>query len=212
MNAKTFKSRKAFISNFIKDKVDFSYSEDESSVCDLYKINETVYRTNYFNPEVYTLDFITEKIKPFYYYILSYYEKYFSPCDITFKLKPNINDFGDDNLDFVNCDFYFPNSNYALKGITQFENSIYLIKQEGFFTIPILPFFFEMRIIEELKPVFKIKKTFKTEECVICLSTPPNIIYPDCGHISTCENCEQQKELNACPTCRVKAKVDKIQI
>ena len=212
MTPEIFKSRKAFISDFIKDRVEFYFSECDSSVCELYKINETVYRTNYFNPEVYTLDFISEKIKPFYYYILSHYEKYALPCDITFKLKPFINDFGDDNPDFTNCDFYFPNSNYTFMGMPHFEKCIYTIKQEGFLTIPIFPFFFEMRIIEELKPVNKIKKAYKTDECVICLSSPPNIICPDCGHISTCENCEQQKEINICPACRTRAKVDKIQI
>ena len=75
MNTGTFKSRKAFLSDFLKEKVAFTYDEDFSSTSELLRLTETVYRTNYFNPEVYTLDFISEKIKPFYYYILSYHEK-----------------------------------------------------------------------------------------------------------------------------------------
>ena len=206
MNSEIFKLRKAYLSEFLKEKVEFQNSECDNP------INETVFRTNYFNPEVYTLDFIVEKIRPFYYYILSYYEKHALPYDISFKLKPLLNDYGDNNLDFTYCDFYYPDSAFTLKGIAHFEYSIYLIKEEGFFTTPIFPFFFEIRIIEEAIPTNKIKKAFKTDECVICLSSSPNIIYTDCGHISTCESCEQKKEITICPTCRTTTKTSKIQI
>ena len=206
MTLETFKSRKAFLSNFLKEKVEFQNSE-----CD-FPINETVFRTNYFNPEVYTPDFISEKIRPFYYYILSYFEKHAQPSDITFKLKPLINDYEDTNNDFTHCDFYCPDTAFTLKGIAHFDYSIFLIKEEGFITIPFYPFFFEIRIIEEAVPINKIRKTFKTDECVICLSSSPNIIYTDCGHISTCESCELKKEITICPTCRTSTKTSKIQI
>ena len=212
MTPEIFNSRKAFLFNFINDRVEFYFSVDDSSVCELYRIIETVYRTNYFNPEVYTLNFIAEKIKPFYYYMLSYYEKYSSPCDITFKLKPYVNDEERENPDFSTFDLYYPYSKLTLKGLACFEKSIYIAKQEGFLTVPISPFFFEMRVIEELKPINKIRKTYKTEECVICFSSPPNVVYPDCGHILTCESCEQQKEINICPTCRTKVTSIKILI
>ena len=52
------------------------------------------------------------------------------------------------------------------------------------------------------KKVIKIDKIFKTEECVICLSTKPNVVYCNCGHICTCNECNKIKKINVCPVCR----------
>ena len=52
------------------------------------------------------------------------------------------------------------------------------------------------------KKVINIDKIFKTEECVICLLTKPNILYCNCGHICICNECNKIKKLNVCPVCR----------
>ena len=52
------------------------------------------------------------------------------------------------------------------------------------------------------KKVIKIDKIFKTEECVICLSTKPNVLFCSCGHLCICNKCNKIKKLNVCPTCR----------
>ena len=196
MNPQVFNSRKSFLSNFLTEKVEFSFSDSNSP------FNESIYITNYFNSEVYSPDFISQKIKPFYYYILSYYEKHSPPSNITFSLKPHLNDYEDSYIEFTHFDFFYPDTSYTLKSIAHFNFSLYKIKDEGFFTIPIYPFFFEIKITSE--PIVKneICKTYKTNECVICLSSSSNIIYTDCGHISTCENCELKEEITLCPICR----------
>ena len=51
------------------------------------------------------------------------------------------------------------------------------------------------------KKVINIDKVFKENECVICLSTKPNVVY-NCGHICTCNECNKIKKLNVCPVCR----------
>ena len=53
-------------------------------------------------------------------------------------------------------------------------------------------------IIEDEEPV-KITKSFKTDQCVICLNNQPNILFNDCMHICTCLESEELKPLNSCP-------------
>ena len=50
--------------------------------------------------------------------------------------------------------------------------------------------------------VIKIDKIFKTEECVICLSTKPNVLFCSCDHLCICNECNKIKKSNVCPTCR----------
>ena len=38
-------------------------------------------------------------------------------------------------------------------------------------------------------------QTFKSNECVICLTNQPNILFCNCGHIAICEECERVKSL-----------------
>ena len=46
------------------------------------------------------------------------------------------------------------------------------------------------------------EKTFKIDECVICLTEPPNVLFCECGHICLCEKCIEIKQLNQCPICK----------
>ena len=56
------------------------------------------------------------------------------------------------------------------------------------------------------------KKFIKDDTCCICLENPPSILYPDCGHSTTCVSCEEIQELQTCPKCRTRVTVDKILI
>jgi hypothetical protein len=52
-------------------------------------------------------------------------------------------------------------------------------------------------------------KTFKSDECVICMEDKPNILFLKCGHICTCSgNCSDN--LSKCPICRnvILSKID----
>ena len=50
------------------------------------------------------------------------------------------------------------------------------------------------------------EKTFRQERCVICLKSPPNILYLDCKHIAVCSFCDNMKRTSAlrknCDICR----------
>ena len=45
-------------------------------------------------------------------------------------------------------------------------------------------------------------KIFKSEECVICLTNPPQVLFCNCGHIPFCSECEKLKTSNKCPICK----------
>ena len=47
-------------------------------------------------------------------------------------------------------------------------------------------------------------KSFKSDECVICLSNPPNVLFYNYGHLCLCVECEDVKSLVVCPICKTK--------
>lgn len=55
----------------------------------------------------------------------------------------------------------------------------------------------------EMLVQLKTMKTFKSEECVICLDRKPDVILMRCGHICTCKGeCTNSLTTNVCPICR----------
>ena len=45
-------------------------------------------------------------------------------------------------------------------------------------------------------------KTYKTDECVICLGNKSNVLFCNCGHLCVCEKCIEIKRLTKCPICK----------
>ena len=45
-------------------------------------------------------------------------------------------------------------------------------------------------------------KTYKTNECVICLENKNNVLFCNCGHICVCKKCIEIKRLTKCPVCK----------
>ena len=39
-------------------------------------------------------------------------------------------------------------------------------------------------------------KTFKSDECVICLTDPPNVLFCNCGHLCLCEECDEKHSVS----------------
>ena len=76
---------------------------------------------------------------------------------------------------------------------------------------------YEIRIVEIAKiknnrydsdyytPPIKYIKTITKEKCVICMENKPNVLYPDCNHLSTCNTCDEYKKIVRCPYCRESA-------
>ena len=49
--------------------------------------------------------------------------------------------------------------------------------------------------------------SFKSNECVICLTNPPNVLFCNCGHLCLCSECERKKLSNKCPICKTENKI-----
>ena len=45
-------------------------------------------------------------------------------------------------------------------------------------------------------------KSFKSGECVICLTNSPNVLFCNCGHLCLCVECDKIKTLIVCPVCK----------
>ena len=45
-------------------------------------------------------------------------------------------------------------------------------------------------------------QTFKTGDCVICLTNPPQVLFCNCGHLCICTECNKMKTLKTCPVCK----------
>ena len=63
----------------------------------------------------------------------------------------------------------------------------------------------EQRLREEQqqKIIINASQSFKSEECVICYTNPPNVLFCNCGHICFCSECEKLKNTNICPICKI---------
>ena len=45
-------------------------------------------------------------------------------------------------------------------------------------------------------------QSFKSDECVICLTNPPNVLFCNYGHLCLCVESEEVKSLKNCPVCK----------
>ena len=51
--------------------------------------------------------------------------------------------------------------------------------------------------------IINASHSFKSNECVICLTNPPNVLFCNCGHLCLCSECERKKISNKCPICKI---------
>ena len=61
----------------------------------------------------------------------------------------------------------------------------------------------EPEYIQNETPIINSLQSFKSNECVICLTNPPNVLFCNCGHLCLCSECERKKISNKCPMCKI---------
>ena len=59
---------------------------------------------------------------------------------------------------------------------------------------------------------YKLKKSIKEDDCVICLNNKANILYTECLHFVVCDSCDKKGKFSKCPLCRKKIKNQRIKI
>ena len=60
---------------------------------------------------------------------------------------------------------------------------------------------------EEEERIINSSQSFKSDECVICLTNPPNVLFCNCGHLCLCSECEIKKLSNKCPICKTENEI-----
>ena len=200
-------------------------------------INSHIPFGNYYNllkPLIYFLYSFTRQEKFLNDYIL-----YLSSLRITFYINniPEEDDFKADlyfpTLSRVNGDVNFLNKikiNYFTKGINEITinllshyrniniNQYYRLGGAIMFPEPIPNY--DPAPEEELEPleffetgedeIINSSKCFKYEECLICATNPPNVLFCNCGHICYCSECEKLRKSNKCPICKNENKIIRV--
>ena len=60
------------------------------------------------------------------------------------------------------------------------------------------------------EPIINVEKSFKYDDCVICLTNLRNVLFCNCGHIAICEECGKMKSLETCPVCKTKFTIKRL--
>ena len=58
--------------------------------------------------------------------------------------------------------------------------------------------------------IINASQSFKSNECVICLTNPPNVLFCNCGHQCLCSECNRKKISNKCPICKIENTIIRI--
>ena len=56
--------------------------------------------------------------------------------------------------------------------------------------------------LEEDKAPVAVSEPFKTDQCVVCFSKEPKILFFNCLHYCVCSECEEANPFRKCPSCR----------
>ena len=63
---------------------------------------------------------------------------------------------------------------------------------------------------QEEEPKINAEQTFKEDECVICLTNPPNVLFCNFGHIAICVECDKVKSLKIFQCVKLKQQLNEL--
>ena len=160
-----------------------------------------------------------ERIKSLLYYSICTYQRKHERCALTI---------------YVNDYFPFRDANMRLKeffiGGYEHDNPLTSIKEyikefnkrDYILILFAKPFDLKIRLKteyihderieteEEEEQIKAIKSIFKSDECIICLNKPPNILFCNCRHICICDKCDETNPSKICPTCKTYNSIKRI--
>ena len=208
MNAETFTERKNLLEEFYKQRKHFNISKIEIKQVDpdisIYSyMNDIHFRTHIkFTEDKFLIGDLYKNLKPVISYALSYTKlKKFYNNDFLLTEDNTIINYNYEYIDkelYVKdlevilrtyYDFYDADYDLYFNVIAELENNNELIVSH---TEP----------IPEDTKVINLFKIFKSDECIICITNKPNVLFCNCGHVSYCLNCYKLKTLSTCPFCK----------
>ena len=202
MNAGTFTERKNLLEEFYKERMKFKISK-----INIFQVDQdlNIYENMgniFFKTHITFTEDLYKNLKPIIYYAYSYtiIRKFINENFILTEDNSIINY----NYEYDNNELYIKNLEVILKTHYDFYDADYA-------------FYFEVLaeleqnnelivshtepINEEVK-IINPSKIFKSEECIICLTNQPIILFCNCGHIPICTECYKLKSLSVCPVCK----------
>ena len=216
MNSETFTQRKNLIEDFYKERMKFKISEIVILQADphinIYEnMGNIFFKTHItFTNDRFLIGEFYKHLKPIICYAYSYTirRKFINENFILTEDNSRINY----NYEYDNNKLYIKNLEIVLTTHYDFHDEDYA-------------FYFEVLaeleqnnelIVSHTEPtneevkIINPSKIFKSEECVICLTDQPIILFCNCGHIPICIECYKLQSLNACPVCKAQNEIIRV--
>ena len=207
MNTETFTERKTILEEFYKERMKFKISKIEIIQVDpdisIYGyMSDIHFKTHItFTEDRFLIGDLYKNLKPIICYAYSYTirRKFINENFILTEDNSRINY----NYEYDNNELYIKDLEIILTTHYDFYNEDYAfyfevlaeLEQNNELLVSHEPINEEVKIINP-------SKIFKSEECIICLTNQPIILFCNCGHIPICTECYKLKSLSSCPVCK----------
>ena len=201
MDAETFTERKKTLEEFYRRRKHF-YIEIKQVDTDLSvysPMSDIHFRTHIKFTRDILFSELFKNLKPVISYALSYTKlRKFYNNDFILTKDQNLFNFEYNELYIkdleiilkTHYDFYDKDYNFYISVVAELEDKNELIVLHS------------QPIPEEDTKVINLFKIFKSDECIICLTNQPNIIFCNCGHLCYCYKCYKIKTPFTCPICK----------
>ena len=230
MESETFKMRKRFLGNFFnKNRVEFFKHCEEINIGNFQLHNTRFNETFMIDTEIIFRKPYTRSpfknycvfLKPLIYFLYSatYQEKFLrysmlllNSIKISFY---NVNSDFSAFLCFPSLHINFLNQ-IRINDHTKRIYRIHIKLLTGYYDISLDEYYLlggeeepeeEPEYIQNETPIINSSQSFKSNECVICLTNPPNVLFCNCGHLCLCSECERKKLSNKCPICKTENEI-----
>ena len=208
MNAETFTERKNLLEEFYKQRKQFNISKIEIKQVDpdisIYSyMNDIHFRTHIkFTEDKFLIGDFYKNLRPVISYALSYTKlKKFYNNDFILTEDNTIINY---NYEYIDKELYVKDLEVILRTYYDFYDADY----DLYFSVLAELENNNELIVSHTEPipedtkVINLFKIFKSEECIICLTNQPNVLFCNCGHLCYCIKCYKLKTLSTCPICK----------
>ena len=208
MNAETFTERKNLLEDFYKQRKHFNISKIEIKQVDpdisIYSyMNDIHFRTHIkFTEDKFLIGDLYKNLRPVISYALSYTKlKKFYNNDFILTEDNTIINY---NYEYIDKELYVKDLEVILRTYYDFYDADY----DLYFSVLAELENNNELIVSHTEPipedtkVINLFEIFKSEECIICMTNKPNVLFCNCGHLCYCNKCYKLKTLSTCPICK----------
>ena len=208
MNAETFLEYKNKLEEFYKRRVNFNISHIEIKQVDrdisIYSYTDDLhFRTHIkFTRDRFSIGDLFQNLKPAITYAMSYTKlRKFYNDDLHLTEDNTIINY---NYEYVGRELYAKDLEVILRTFYDFYNADY----DLYFSVIAELENKNKLILSHMEPtpmepkVINLLKIFKSDECIICMTVKPSVLFCNCGHVSYCVKCYKIKTPSTCPICK----------